>query len=186
MLLTCSVICFSALFNCKQNNLTLFNYLESKVLLGKKDQSKLLKLLLQTNFKFFLSFLTECRSHALGMENNVLPNSAITASTIWDSIRRGYAPWRARLKNVPWPNVHVGSWSAASNRVGEWLQIDLGEETVVTKLATQGRPSADQWVTSYKILFNLDSGKWEEYKENDAVKVVKFTDRHNDQFDRLV
>ena len=128
--------------------------------------------------------MAECRSHALGMENNVLPNSAITASTIWGSIGGRHEPWRARLNNVPnLPNGHVGSWSAALNRVGEWLQIDLGEETVVTKLATQGRPSADQWVTSYKILFSLDSGKWEEYKENDAMKVIEFTDRHNDQSD---
>lgn len=43
----------------------------------------------------------------------------------------------------------------------------------MTKLNTQGRPSLSppQWVTSYKILFRSDSVKWEEYKENDVVKV---------------
>ena len=45
----------------------------------------------------------------------------------------------------------------------------------MTKLATQGRPSwsPPQWVTSNKILFSSDSVhvKWEEYKENDVVKV---------------
>jgi len=69
------------------------------------------------------------------MENNVSPNSAITASSIWGSARES---WRARLNNVP--NGHTGSWSAATNQIGEWLQIDLGRDKVVTKLATQGRP----------------------------------------------
>ena len=103
------------------------------------------------------------------MENNVLPNSAITASSIWGS---AHEPWRARLNNVP--NGHWGSWSAATNQIGEWLQIDLGRETVVTKIATQGRPPTccSQWVTSYKILFSSDSTNWKEYKENNSVKVI--------------
>ena len=43
----------------------------------------------------------------------------------------------------------------------------------MTKLNTQGRPSLSppQWVLSYKILFSSDSVKWEEYKENDVLKV---------------
>ena len=69
----------------------------------------------------------------------------------------------------------MGSWSADLNEAGQWLQIDLGEERLVTKLATQGRPSwsPPQWVRSNKILFSSDSVhvKWEEYKENDVVKV---------------
>ena len=117
---------------------------------------------------FFLFFLVECRGHALGMESNILPNSAITASSVWGS---GLESWRARLNNVPYG--HAGCWTGLSIQ-GEWLQIDLGKETIVTKLATQGRPSVDQWVKSYKILFSSDGGKWEEYKENDAVKVIEF------------
>ena len=77
------------------------------------------------------------------------------------------------LNNVR--NDHMGSWSADLNEAGQWLQTDLREERLVTKLATQGRPSwsPPQWVTSYKILFGSDSVhvKWEEYKKNDIVKV---------------
>ena len=119
---------------------------------------------------FCLDHLTECSIHALGMENNLLPNSAITASSVWPD--PGHGPWLARLNNVP-VGIFWGSWSAASNEAGQWLQIDLGEERLVTKLATQGRPSPEwpQWVTSYKILFSSHNYKWEEYKENDFVKV---------------
>ena len=42
------------------------------------------------------------------MENNALPNSAITASTVWRTV--GHEPWLARLNNVK--NGHMGSWSA--------------------------------------------------------------------------
>ena len=119
---------------------------------------------------FCLHHLTECSIHALGMENNLLPNSAITASSVWSHF--GHESWLARLNKVP-VGMFWGSWSAASNEAGQWLQIDLGKERLVTKLATQGRPSPEssQWVTSYKILFSSHNYKWEEYKENDFVKV---------------
>ena len=102
------------------------------------------------------------------MESKALPDSAIIAS----SFRAGREPWLARLNNVPIANGHRGAWAPARNEVGQWLQIDLGKERLLAKLATQGRPSdPSMWVTSYTILFSSDSVKWEEYKENDAVKV---------------
>ena len=82
-------------------------------------------------------FLTECKDRALGMENNDIPNSAITASSTHGTSQ--HEPWRARLNNVV-TGSSTGSWSAASNNEDQWLQIDLGKEMVVTKIATQGRP----------------------------------------------
>ena len=141
--------------------------------MGFTTESNLHNLLIQmfanVMLYFCLDHLTECSIHALGMENNLLPNSAITASSVWP--HPGHESWLARLNNVPIIGMSSGSWSAASNEAGQWLQIDLGEERLVTKLATQGRPSWDQWVTSYTILFSSHNVKWEEYKENDFVKV---------------
>ena len=101
------------------------------------------------------------------MESGLLPNSAITASSVYGTSTHG--AWLGRLNNVPKGNS--GAWSAASNKAGQWLQIDLGEQRLLTNFATQGRPSSLQWVTSYTILFSSDSVKWEEYKENGVVKV---------------
>ena len=101
------------------------------------------------------------------MENGLLPNSAITASSVYGAST--HRSWEARLNNVPKGNS--GAWSAASNKAGQWLQIDLGEERLLTNFATQGRPSSPQWVRSYTILFSSDSVKWEEYKENGVEKV---------------
>ena len=102
------------------------------------------------------------------MENNLLPDSAITASSVWPHVT-GHESWRARLNNVP--NGHAGCWVAGNNKVGEWLQIDLTKERLLTKLATQGRPASNQRVTSYSLWLNSDNVKWEEYRENGVEKV---------------
>ena len=101
------------------------------------------------------------------MESGLLPNSAITASSVYGTSKHG--AWLGRLNNVPKGNS--GAWSAASNKAGQWLQIDLGEERLLTNFATQGRPSSAQWVTSYTILFSSDSVTWTEYSKNGVVKV---------------
>ena len=103
------------------------------------------------------------------MENNDIPDSAVTASSSWS--KSMHEPWQARLNNVP-TSDSVGCWLAGTWNQGEWLQIDLGKEKLLTKLATQGRPSMDQWVRSYKILFSSDGTSWKEYKENGTVKVI--------------
>ena len=103
------------------------------------------------------------------MENNDIPDSAVTASSSWSDSQ--HEPWRGRLNNVP-NDDGWGCWIAGASNQGEWLQIDLGKEKLLTKLATQGRPSFDHWVRSYKILFSLDGTNWKEYKENGVVKVT--------------
>ena len=102
------------------------------------------------------------------MESGLLPNSAITASSVYGTSK--HRSWLARLNNVP-KGKFSGAWLAASNEAGQWLQIDLGEERLLTNFATQGRPSSAQWVTSYTILFSSDSVTWTEYRENGVVKV---------------
>ena len=106
------------------------------------------------------------------MENNKIPNGAVTASSSWGL---EHEPWQARLNNIG-RSGSTGSWSTRLNAIGQYLQIDLGKERVVNKIATQGRPSSDQWVTSYKLLFSSDGAKWNEY-QNDGVVKVKCCER---------
>ncbi|XP_044163275.1 lactadherin-like [Acropora millepora] len=108
----------------------------------------------------------ECRIQPLGMENREIPNEAVNASSSW---ALEYEPWQARLNNIQ-KSGSSGSWSALQNAIGEFLQIDLGKERVVNKIATQGRPSYDHWVTSYKLLFSSNGAKWNEYQNNGVVK----------------
>ena len=103
------------------------------------------------------------------MENREIPNGAVTASSTYMP-SAGCEPWQARLNNAQTLGSY-GSWSALQNNNGQYLQIDLGKERVVNKIATQGRPSYDQWVTSYKLLFSSNGAKWNEYQNNGVVKV---------------
>ena len=124
---------------------------------------------MNVNKKEFVFLPTECRIYPLGMENREIPNGAVTASSTWIPAA-GCEPWQARLNN-PRTLGSYGSWSALQNATGQYLQIDLGKERVVNKIATQGRPSYDQWVTSYKLLFSSNGAKWNEYQNNGVVKV---------------
>ena len=124
---------------------------------------------MNVNKKVFVFLPTACPIQPLGMENNDIPNGKVTASSHYGP---GYEPWQARLNNIQ-KHGSTGSWSAYQNAIGEYLQIDLGKERVVNKIATQGRPSTVylQWVTSYKLLFSSDGAKWKEYQNNGVVKV---------------
>ena len=119
--------------------------------------------------KEFVFLPTECLIQPLGMENREIPNDAVKASSSWGL---KHEPWQARLNNME-ISGSVGVWLTGSNAIGQYLQIDLGKERVVNKIATQGRPSTVylQWVTSYKLLFSSDGANWKEYQNNGVVKV---------------
>ena len=119
------------------------------------------------NRKQFVFLPTACPIQPLGMENKEIPNSAVTASSYHSP---AHEPWQARLNNIQ-KSGSTGSWSTLPNAVGQYLQIDLGKERVISKIATQGRPSMDQWVTSYKLIFSIDGANWNEYQNNGVVKV---------------
>jgi len=59
-----------------------------------------------------------------------------------------------------------GSWSARTNDLNQWLQVDLGKTMKVARVATQGRYSGyDQWVTKYKLQYSDDGVSFQYYKE---------------------
>ena len=55
--------------------------------------------------------------------------------------------------------------------LGDHLEIDFKDIYDVTKVATQGRPDLDQWVTSYTIHFSIIDGDWQDYFEDGQIKV---------------
>lgn len=56
------------------------------------------------------------------------------------------------------------AWCTRTNNGNEWLQVYFGRETTVTKVATQGRYDADQWVTSYSVSYSVDGTHWAWYR----------------------
>ena len=68
----------------------------------------------------------------------------------------------------------AGSWCANRNNVNQWLQIDLGTPTTITKVATQGRQDASQWVTSYSLSYSLAGSYWVQYTVRGKKRVTTF------------
>ena len=52
--------------------------------------------------------------------------------------------------------------------------MDFGTDTVVTRVCTQGRQNADQWVTSYYVLFSSRGQRFITYKEGRRTKVITY------------
>lgn len=93
--------------------------------------------------------------------SNEIANSSMTASS-W---KPGYYPHAARLHG------NAGSWCAATNKQEEYLEVDLGKEFTLAKIALQGDPDEGSGVTSFAIAFSRNGGQWKDYKINGARKV---------------
>ncbi|XP_030841953.1 uncharacterized protein LOC115924199 [Strongylocentrotus purpuratus] len=93
---------------------------------------------------------------ALGMKDQQIPNSAITASTQYDG---NHGTEGSRLDTVA-SGVRGGAWSALTNDVNQWLQVDLNGFYILTGVITQGRQDTDQWVNAFKVAYGEDGTNW--------------------------
>ncbi|KXJ11058.1 Coagulation factor VIII [Exaiptasia diaphana] len=57
----------------------------------------------------------------------------------------------------------MGAWSAKTNVAGQWIQVDIASVAVVTRVATQGRQDASQWVTSYYLEYRANTAHYTSY-----------------------
>jgi len=104
------------------------------------------------------------------MESGAISDAQISASSEYDA---NHAAKQARLHFKPRSGA-TGSWSARTNNVNQWLQIDLGYQyTDMTRVATQGRNSYlyPQWVTMYKLQHSDDGVNFQYYREHGVIKV---------------
>ncbi|EDO33236.1 predicted protein, partial [Nematostella vectensis] len=94
----------------------------------------------------------------LGLQSGGIPDSAMTASSYF--IGDNYcAPKEGRIHS----ERDTKAWCAKQNVAGEYLQVDIGREVLLTKIATQGRGIYLQWVTSYELSHSRDGQAWTPY-----------------------
>ena len=106
------------------------------------------------------------------MQNGKIPDSAITASSEYSS---AFKPMNGRLHFLH-RSGRVGSWSANRLDVYQYLQVNFGAWTKISRVATQGRNDADQWVKSFSLSYGYDSVFFRIYKEDNKKKVkIGFT-----------
>lgn len=101
---------------------------------------------------FVKSFLgNRCRK-TMGMQSGQIRNNQITASSQWD---KNHGPELARL-NILKRGARIGAWSAKYNNRYQWLQVDLGHPSRISRIFTQGRQDYGQWVTRFKVRYSQD------------------------------
>ncbi|XP_072219994.1 contactin-associated protein-like 4 [Leuresthes tenuis] len=63
----------------------------------------------------------------------------------------------------------AGGWSPLVSDRYQWLEVDLGERTRITAVATQGRYGSSDWLTSYLLMFSDTGHNWRQYRQEDSV-----------------
>ena len=115
--------------------------------------------------ELLFALLLKACMEALGMEDGRIPDSAISASSF---LHGGSLPSMVRLNST-------FSWIAADNDPQPWVQVDLGKDAMIKKIATQGRRGAYWWVRTYTLSSRANGeNDWLTYKENEDVKASPF------------
>ena len=102
------------------------------------------------------------------MQNGRIPDSVITASTEYSNT---YKAINGRLHFLS-RSGRNGAWAAKKNDVFQYLQVNFGDWTKVTRVAIQGRQDAAQWVKSFSISYGYDPVFFKDYKEDGVKKVI--------------
>lgn len=102
-------------------------------------------------------------AHSHNCDNQLvsgLPQPAFHSSSALSS---SHSPGFAKLNR----RDGAGGWSPLDSNKYQWLQIDLGERTEITAIATQGRYGSSDWVTSYVLMFSDTERNWKQYRQED-------------------
>nr|XP_015193727.1 PREDICTED: contactin-associated protein-like 5 isoform X1 [Lepisosteus oculatus] len=122
----------------------------------------------QKTYGGIVALLSLSLTVALSNENcegqlvSVLPQTSFNCSS---QLSNSHSPGFAKLNR----RDGAGGWSPLDSNKYQWLQIDLGERTEITAVATQGRYGSSDWVTSYLLMFSDTGRNWKQYRQEDSI-----------------
>ncbi|KAM4551627.1 contactin-associated protein-like 4 isoform 1-T1 [Odontesthes bonariensis] len=93
--------------------------------------------------------------------SNLLPSSFRSSSKLSSSHAPGFAKLNRR--------DGAGGWSPLISDRYQWLEVDLGQRTKITAVATQGRYGSSDWLTSYLLMFSDTGHNWRQYRQEDSI-----------------
>ena len=96
----------------------------------------------------------------------VIPDNRLAASSQYsDSYKASYG----RINGT-----RGDGWcSSVSNSTIDWLQVDLGETSPVSAVATQGDINGNAWTVSFKLYFSHDGESWRTYRNGKGAETVR-------------
>lgn len=68
----------------------------------------------------------------------------------------------------------AGGWAPVESNKYQWLEVDLGERTEITAVATQGRYGSSDWVSSFLLMFSDTGCNWKQYRQEDNIRVSQW------------
>ncbi|XP_030012152.1 contactin-associated protein-like 4 [Sphaeramia orbicularis] len=93
-----------------------------------------------------------------------LPPSSFRSSSHFSS---SHGPGFAKLNR----REGAGGWSPLSSDRYQWLEVDLGERTQISAVATQGRYGSSDWLIAYLLMFSDTGHNWKQYHQEDGIGV---------------
>ncbi|XP_059503506.1 contactin-associated protein-like 5 isoform X2 [Stegostoma tigrinum] len=106
----------------------------------------------------FIPYPDDCDDHLV----SDLPQLVFDSSS---ELSNSHSPGFAKLNR----RDGAGGWSPLESNKHQWLQIDLGERTEITAIATQGRYGSSDWVISYLLMFSDTGRNWKQYRQEDSI-----------------
>lgn len=112
-----------------------------------------------------ISFIETVCNKPLGMENETITDTQLSASSEWFHSEVSHSPPQGRLNYKGRDNL-AGAWSPDRTDNNPWLQVDFGNCTIVTAIATQGRNGWGYWwVTKYQLNYSDNGVAFKFYME---------------------
>ena len=112
-----------------------------------------------------ISFIETVCNKPLGMENKAITDTQLSASSEWVHSEVSHSPPQGRL-NYKGRDHLAGAWCPERTDNNPWLQVDFGNCTIVTAIATQGRNGWGYWwVTKYQLNYSDNGVAFKFYME---------------------
>ncbi|XP_062870599.1 contactin-associated protein-like 4 isoform X2 [Trichomycterus rosablanca] len=115
-----------------------------------------------------LSVILSCSRVALskdGCDNQLVSNLPQSAFRSSSQLSNSHGPGYAKLNR----RDGAGGWSPLDSSKYQWLEINLGERTEVTAVATQGRYGSSDWVTRYHLMFSDTGHNWKQFQQEGSI-----------------
>uniref|UniRef100_A0A4W5MZ99 Contactin associated protein like 3 n=1 Tax=Hucho hucho TaxID=62062 RepID=A0A4W5MZ99_9TELE len=115
-----------------------------------------------------LAILYCCSYGAIGKDScdgplvSSLPQSYFRSSS---QLSNSHGPGFAKVNR----RDGAGGWAPVESNKYQWLEVDLGERTEITAVATQGRYGSSDWVSSFLLMFSDTGRNWKQYRQEDSI-----------------